>query len=82
MSLGIIVGIVLALTGLGILLGGIIGVCLGSFAPAMFFALFPETGVDSAQLGLGLGVMNGLILGFILGIVAVLCLAFGKRNSQ
>jgi len=81
MTLQRIVGIVLALTGIGAVLGAVIGGILGTASPSLFRALFSDSNIDPQQVGFGLGVANGLTFGFILGIVTVLCLTFGKRSS-
>jgi hypothetical protein len=55
-----------------------IGAFLGRFTPGFFRAVLPfrdPEGVDPLEMGIGLGLVNGLIWGMVIGvlIVAILC---------
>lgn len=73
-------GWVFAMTGVGAVLGGLIGAMLGKVAPGMFYSLFREVS-DVAQVAMGLGITNGLIMGFVLGVVVVVCDSLGKDRK-
>jgi hypothetical protein len=56
-------------------LGGIIGVCLGKFAPGYYRAVFTSGDLptfDPVQVGLGLGITQGFVGGIIVGCLIVL----------
>jgi hypothetical protein len=63
--------------------GATIGVFLGKAAPGFYrqtIAIRDEASFDAVELGLGLGVTNGLIWGMIIGMVVVAVLAWKESR--
>jgi hypothetical protein len=65
--------------------GGLIGYALGRFAPAYYRGVYgivePST-FNPVQVGLGLGISQGLIAGVLVGAVVVLAVGFSRRQSK
>ena len=58
----------------GTALGSALGYAIGVLAPGAYIAMFhlpPNGQVDPADVGLGLGAAQGLILGAVIGILLV-----------
>lgn len=61
------------------LIGTILGYSLGTFAPGSYRALFPngtDPAFNPAEVGLGLGCVQGLAAGIIIGLVVVFCVTW------
>ena len=82
--LGVIraVMIVLSLTGGGALCGLVIGLMLGIFAPDYYHAVFNNPGLNTVQVGAGLGFTQGLGVGLLVGCVSVLAVAIAHRRRR
>jgi hypothetical protein len=67
----------------GAAIGTGVGYSLGRFAPAYYRSVFREgnaPGFDPVEVGIGLGLTQGIALGFIAGIVIVLALMRRSRR--
>ena len=68
------------------LAGGVIGGCLGYFAPAYYYAVFhmPSVREYAVQIGVGLGATQGLIAGLVVGCVVVVATAWyrSRRGTE
>jgi len=64
--------------------GGLLGFTLGFGAPAYYRGVFraTEPGFNPVQVGLGLGITQGLICGMFIGSVVVVAVALSKRPRQ
>lgn len=61
------------------LIGTVLGYSLGTFAPGSYRALFPngtDPGFNAAEVGLGLGCVQGLVAGIVIGLVVVICVTW------
>ena len=71
----------------GGLIGGLIGAALGNFTPDLYRAWFPpDPHLDAppynpAQLGIGLGIIQGLVGGLLLGCVVLVATAIRSRKT-
>jgi len=66
-------------------LGAVAGYLLGSLAPDYYRTVFripPEVSLDPSQVGLGLGLIQGLGAGLILGLVIVVSVAWYDSRSS
>ena len=55
-------------------LGGLMGYLIGRFAPGAYAAFFPARHgqeIDPIQVGLGLGIPQGMLVGIAIGIIIV-----------
>ncbi|HVX15814.1 MAG TPA: hypothetical protein VHC22_31820 [Pirellulales bacterium] len=60
------------------------GYLLGSFAPGYYRSVFRNgdaPGFDPVEVGIGLGLTQGLALGFIAGVIIVVVLMRQRRRS-
>jgi hypothetical protein len=65
--------------------GGLIGYALGRFAPAYYrgvYAIVEPSDFDPVQVGIGLGISQGLIAGVLVGAVVVLAAGFSGRQTK
>ena len=78
--------IIIALSGLICALGGAgIGLSLGIAVPTFYRSMFPNGNApdfDPAQMGLGLGLTQGLLCGLIIGCVVVFSVAWYNSRRQ
>jgi len=61
------------------LIGTILGYSLGTLAPGAYRALFPngtDPAFNPAEVGLGLGCVQGLAAGAVIGLVVVTCVTW------
>lgn len=67
------------------LASGLIGFCLGTFAPDYYRVVFripPSMNVDPAHAGLGLGITQGLAAGLFIGLVIVVSVAWYESRKR
>ena len=67
------------------LAGGLLGLTLGIGAPGYYRGVFraaDDPGFNPVQVGLGLGISQGLICGAAIGSVVVLAVALSRRRRQ
>ncbi|HVL38571.1 MAG TPA: hypothetical protein VM328_04185 [Fimbriimonadaceae bacterium] len=81
MTIGRILGTIGGLSCLGAVIGVLVGAAMGKWLPDFFSYILPEGPGDRLQVGIGLGLVNGLLFGFLTGLVIVLVQAFGKRRD-
>lgn len=77
-TITILSGVVFGLT------GGLIGFCLGTFAPDYYRVVFripPSMDIDPAHAGLGLGITQGLAAGLFIGLVIVVCASWYESRK-
>ena len=87
MTIAKMTGLALAFTLGGALIGGLIGWCMGTFLPGFYQATVPYFNDDgqqpyAAQIGLGFGISQGLLMGFILGCIVLIATAIRTRKPD
>ncbi|MDX1944750.1 MAG: hypothetical protein SFU86_05025 [Pirellulaceae bacterium] len=80
MSAGRGIAIVAATMGACAAFGALVGWCLGVFAPDYYHAVFDNPTLNTAQVGIGLGLTQGLGTGLVVGCVALLGMAISSRR--
>jgi hypothetical protein len=82
-TLGIARGFVIALASgaVGSLLGLLAGIVVGTLAPDYYHAVFNNDGLNTVQVGAGLGLTQGFGIGIAVGCVVILAGAIARRRS-
>ena len=73
--------IVLCSGAVGALLGLVFGSLLGSVAPDYYRAVFGNPNLNPIQVGVGLGLTQGLGTGIVVGCVVLLAVAISRRRQ-
>lgn len=66
-------------------LGGLMGYLIGRFAPGAYSAFFPPRHgqeIDPIQVGLGLGIPQGMLVGVAIGIIIVVIVTWYEIRTR
>jgi hypothetical protein len=80
MSITKMLGVAVAFTFGGAVVGGLIGYVMGVFAPD-FYRATVSSQADPMQVGLGFGISQGLLMGFVLACVIFIAQAIRSKGK-
>lgn len=75
---------ILTTTVVGTVIGAVVGSSLATFNPGYYRACYPmvdEGSVSPLEVGLGLGISQGMIAGTLVGAVLVFAVAVSRMNQ-
>jgi ABC-type antimicrobial peptide transport system permease subunit len=66
----------------GAFLGGLLGALIGGLLPDYYHAVFRNPGLSALEVGIGLGLTQGLGAGLVVGAIIVLATAISIRRRS